>query len=203
MLPRRHIGWFFLRAAVFYGLLAAPWPRVSEAYSVVYSGVANLVFGSFGSKGVVRLEPAKTSERGKDTLVIVRTRGRPQYGKLTHDSRTAGYLPTVEVIALILATTIPWKRRWKALFWGFVLVNGFIALRLGVMLLDLYSGDMPWAFYAPGPFWSRVLSGTCRIVGASLTLGFVAPVFIWILVTFRREDLGHFIEAGPGTKGQS
>ncbi len=128
-----------------------------------------------------------------DTKIVVGARGCRQVGTIGHNSRMTGYLPTVEVIALILATTIPWRRRWRALLWGFVLVNGFIAMRLAITLLHLFSGQWPWALYAPGPFWGRILDGTYEVVGISPMLGFAAPVFIWIVATFRREDLGRFL----------
>ena len=119
---------------------------------------------------------------------------------MPHSARLTGYLPTAEVIALILALPIPWSRRWKALFWGLVLVNGFVVLRLEITLLYWFSGDRPFALYSPGPFWSEVLVGAREVVVVSPMLTFAVPVFIWILVTFRRGDLEQWMAPRMGGK---
>lgn len=190
MLPVKKTAGFFLRLVLFYGLLVAPWPGLREAYARGYRAAGNALFGSFGSDGVVRFEPLSKGREQMDTEIGIgnlRTRPAPKFAQ--HSTRLTGYLPTAEVVALILATPIPWSRRWKALLWGLLLANGLVALRVTILLLYGFSGDHPCALYSPGPFWSEVLAGAHSVMVVWVSFTYVAPVFIWIVVTFRRGDL--------------
>ena len=181
------LGFIFL-LLVIYGLLAAPWPGVQGAYSRFYMGAGNWAFGSFGSKGEVHFLPLAKPTGLSDIEVVTKIRGARVEGWSPHSSRMMGYLPTVEVVALVLATPIPWRRRWKALLCGLIICQAFIALRILICLVHWFSADRPWQLFYPGRFWGDVLTGTQEIVNVSPTLSFVAPVFIWIVVTFRRAD---------------
>lgn len=199
MLPLKQIAGFFLRLVLFYALLAAPWPGLCESYATGYRAVANALFGSFGADGIVRFEPLSNGSQELDTEIIagnLRTRAPPRSAH--HSTRLTGYLPTVEVIALIAATPIPWSRRWKALLWGLVLVNGLVVFRVAVALLFGFSGDHPTAMYSPNPFWSAVLTGVFRISVIWVNFSYVAPVFIWVVATFRRSDWERLLGTRPG-----
>ncbi len=188
MLPPKQIVGFLLRLVLLYGILAVPWPAVQRAYSAAYAGVANVVFGSFGSDGRVRFQHPPNSDRPAALELVIRKRGAPQIGRSPHDPILTGYLAIVEVIALILATPVPWSRRCKALVWGMLLVHAYIWLRLEITLLHWFSGDSPLALYKPGPFWSKLLASAFELISVSPTSTFVVPIFIWILVSFRKSD---------------
>jgi len=194
-------GRFFLVLVLVYGVLAVPWPFVCDAYAAVYRGVAGVVFGSFGSDGVVRFEPATDPDAAMDSEIRVRRRGGTVTGTTQHDSRMTGYLPTIQVVALILATPIAWSRRWKALLWGLGVVNLFVGVRLYVTLLRWFTGDAPWCLHDPGPFWTGVILRLFEVLVISPTLTYVVPLFIWIAVTFRSSDLD-LLTAGGGDVGE-
>ena len=195
MRPPKQIVGFLLRCVLLYGILAVPWPAVQRAYSAAYAGVANSVFGSFGSGGRVRFQRPPNSVRPADLELVIRKRGAPQVGRAPHDPILTGYLAMVEVIALILATPVPWLRRCKALAWGMLLVHAYIWLRLEITLLHWFSGDSPLALYKPGPFWSKLLASAFELISVSPTSTFVVPIFIWILVSFRKSDFEGWREA--------
>lgn len=204
MLPIRLIGGFLLRVVVFYVLLAAPWPGLRQTYAAAYWAVGNAVFGSIASGGRVRFRaPPERDERKMDTAIIfVNVKTRASKSSL-YNARFTAYLPTVETLALILATPIVWSRKWKALLWGLVLAHGLAALRVGIFLLHGFSGDDPNALYSPGPFWSQVLTQAHEMANIFISIMFVAPVFIWILVTFRRGDLEQWVTSAtvPARRG--
>ncbi len=197
--PRGRITGFIFRLLLFYGLLSAPWPGVHEAYSACTRAVGNAVFGSFGSDGVVRFMPLPDAKGGMDTAISIKNVNSPVVGKLPHSNWFSGYLPMVEVVALILATPIPWKRRWKSLFWGILLVNVFVGLRVWVTLLHGFSMDQPCALYHPSPFWMGALTDLYNYFALSSTCSFVIPALIWILVTFRESDLRAMVS--PAVRG--
>jgi hypothetical protein len=187
MPPPKRIAWFVARLVLFYTLLILPWPVLPQAYAAVYRTVSNVVFGSFGTEGVVRFQ--KPARPGKmDSEIAIRRRASPVIGTTSHSARFTGYVPTAFVVALILATPLPWSRRGKALLWAMLLVHVFIALRQVINLLYWFSGDSPWCLFQPGPIWSSVLKALFGAVVVSPTLSFIAPIFIWLVATFRRAD---------------
>ncbi len=188
MFPRKKIAGFVFRLVLFYGLLVAPWPGLQQAYSTVYRGACNAIFGSFGSGGVVRFGPSAKGRPGTHAEITVRNVRSPTVATTSHSIRFTGYLPAAEVLALILATPIPWSRRWKALVWGMILVNGFVLLRVWITLLYWFSRDQPWALYHPSPFWSKFIGGLFEFASVSPACSFVVPVLIWILVSLRDSD---------------
>lgn len=188
MWPRSPLAGFVICLLMIYGVFCIPWPGVRQAYAALYRGAGNGLFGSFGAEGVVRFRPEQTGQERFDSEIQVHKRGNPTFSTIPHDSIRAGYLPTAETIALILATPVPWRRRWKALAYGVVLVNGFVALRLGIILLSLFSVEQPWGLYQPGPFWTKVLARVIDFLAVFPTCSFLVPVLIWALVAFRRED---------------
>ncbi|MCK4659490.1 MAG: hypothetical protein KAV82_08210 [Phycisphaerae bacterium] len=189
MLPVKRIGGFFLWLLLCYVVLVIPWLGLPQAYAAAYRAVGNTVFGSFGRDTMARFRPLSDGKGMMDTEITLRNRWSDAVVRIPCDSRLTGYLATAEVIALILATPIPWSRRWKALLWGFLLVSMFVALRTGLILLYWLSSDSPLRLYELSPFWSRVLIYIFQITVVSPTLTFIMPVFIWVVATFRRGDL--------------
>lgn len=192
MLTHRHIAWFLVRVLVIYALLVAPWWLLADSYAAAYRSSSNAAFGSFGAEGLVRFRPSEDGQRLGDTTIELRRRGCPKIGKLPLDTRLTGYLATIEVLALIAATILPWRRKLKAMLWGVLLIHGFIGLRLSITLLSMFCRDWPGALYSPGPLVGEILNSVHELVCVSPTPSFVTPVFIWILVTFRQADVSRF-----------
>lgn len=192
MWPRRPFAGFVIRLLIIYGVFCIPWPGVRQGYAALYRGAGNVLFGSFGSEGVVRFLPAQAGQGRLDYEIQILKRGCPTSGISQHDSILTGYLPTAETIALVLATPIPWRRRWKALLYGVLLANGFVALRVYIILLCSFSIEKPYALYKPGQFLNKVLASVYEFIVVFPTYVFLVPVLFWILVTFRREDIRRF-----------
>ncbi len=184
------VAGFVCRLLLFYGLLIVPWPGLQRGYSIVFAAGGNLIFRSFWSEGLVRFRSLDEGSRGADIEVVFRKRGVSAAGGKRQHSRLLGYLPTAEVVALILATPGWWSRRWKALLYGLLLVNAFVAVRVGISLFHGFTGDLAWALYRPGPFWGQVLDAAVYIAVKAPTISFMVPVFIWILVSFGGRDTG-------------
>lgn len=195
MRRNRLIIGFFLRLIVLYGLLIAPWPGLDRAYLACFRAAGNTLFGTFHSAGSVRFVEDPHPSVKWPTRMIYRKRGARGEGRGRYDTRQ-GYLATALAMALIAATPVPWSRRWKALFWGFLLANGFVALRVYLGLLDLYSEADPVALFHFSPFWKRALGLVVRITTVSPEFTFVVPVFIWVIVTLRRRDFERWRDGG-------
>ena len=199
MLRPRQILSFAVLALVLYAVLVAPWPGVREGYASAYRGTMNTLFGAFGSTGRVRFEPREGADKNVDTRLVIRSIATPLQGKVDHNTYITGYLPTVQVIVLVLATPIVWSRRWRALLVGLGLVHVFIFLRVLLTLVRWFSEDQPWALFHPGPWVRAILMGTFEFVAVAPESSFIVPALIWILVCFRRSDLLSAVGGAQGT----
>jgi len=180
----------------------APWPRLGRAYTRFYSAGAAFLFGSFGSTGIVSFEPLHDSEYDLHVTLYNRARMGPDGNmagvQTRHNSRHAGYIYAAFLTALILATPIPWRRKGWALFWGMILIHGFVASKLALRIFHAFN-NRPLSMFVLNPFCRRVLSITHQAVAVNVTFGFVVCVFVWILVSFRRRD---WIKIAGRTKPQ-
>lgn len=192
LIRKRQVIRFLCLFLLVYGLLMAPWPGLKAAYLELYKVGAVLVFKSFESIGVVRLDEPTDAKYDMKIVFYDRDQIGPD-GKMVHlafmhhSSRRTGYIFIAFLTALILATPIGWRRRGWALLWGMILLHGFIIFILAAWILRGFNSEAV-SLLVLSPFWQRVLLLTVYVFVHNLTFGFVVCVFIWILVSFRRED---------------
>ena len=201
MRPARVLGGFFLRFLVVFVLLMAPWPGVSEAYAAFFRAGGNFLFSKFGSDGRVRFLPLANPDEGRDTEVVLVNRRAGGEMRVVGGSRLQGYKPTAFVLALILATPVPWSRRWRAVVWGLVLVNAYVGLRVFAFLLAAFSGDSTVALFSPGPVCRAILDFFVWVLVVSFAGWLIVPLPIWALVTFRRSDWPTILRAPTSESG--
>ena len=187
MIPAKTIAGFFSRFLLIFVLLMAPWPGLNEVYAAFFQAGGNALFAHFGAAGTVHFAPLAENPRHHTHLALRNQRTRVE-SVFTVDSRLLGYKPTVFVLALVLATPIPWSRRLRALLWGVVLVNAYVALRVGVYLLATFSEGNSLALFAPGPVARSALDHVHWVVVLSFSGSLILPLPVWVLVTFRRRE---------------
>ncbi len=193
MLQRRPITGFFLKLTLLYGLLLVPWPGVNTVYLGCLHRAGNLLYGSFGSEGLVHLDVAPEGKGEWATLVMLMNKSTGFRAGLLYQSRQ-DYLGTGLLVTLILATPIPWSRRWKSLLWGLLAINAFVTFRMMIWLIDVFSGDNPLAIFTLGETAKSVIHLCANALLVAPEATFVVPVPIWILVTIRRGDVTRWRE---------
>ncbi|UCE58480.1 MAG: hypothetical protein JSU63_13675 [Phycisphaerales bacterium] len=198
MLPIRRIAGFFVRFTVVFVLLVAPWPGVHEAYATVYRAGGNLLFGRFGYYGNVEFRPAAKPTAAHDTEAVL-TNWRTEAKYTFVGSSQKGYLPTAFVLALILATPIPWYRRWRAVVWGLLLVSVYVVLRLGIFLALAFSGDNGLSVFSLGSAGRSILDYLHWVIVDSFAGWLILPLPIWIVVSFRRQDWVSILQGAPAS----
>ena len=185
MQPRNAILRFFAHLVLFYTLFIIPWPGVAEVYLAGLCAVGNRVLGTMGRDGAVTFQSDPATK-----WMCVQTlykRGVNLAARRHHDSRP-DYLTTALTASLVLATPTPWRRRGPALLLGLLLINLFVLGRIGLGLLDTFSDDQLALIRFP-PFWKDSLRLAVQVFIGSIEASFIVPVFVWIVVTFRRTDL--------------
>jgi len=189
------IAGFFARLVVLYVALMVLWPALKAPYRAGYRAFGNICFSRIGSGATARFEPWPIEEEIKDGQVVLENYTVPGAKikiLMPISTRYAGYMPTAVVISLILATPLPWRRRWVALAFGLVLVHLFILLWLGVSILDDLSdpiAGLPTHGYILAPAIKSVLKFLVEnVVESVIACAYIAPIFIWIAAAFRRRD---------------
>ncbi len=192
MLQSRTLWLFLLKAVVLYGLLSAPLAFYDEAYGDFYRKVADQCFGHFRGPGFAKFnemkDPAMTHTNiGNYTLALAD--GSFDTAAVDINTRILGYLPTILLISLVLASPVPWRRKLFALATGFVLVMLLIIFKHWISILYQCEQN-PWLkltnFTGTG---KKIFDFTNAFISTS---SFTVPYFvvgIWLLVTFRMEDL--------------
>lgn len=194
MLPRNPILGFLCRFALIYTLLILPWPGWNELYGQYFRGLGQMVFASDGGNRVVFFEPHELHHgfSGLDTRMSLGNRARADdQGKglvegVDLDTRSLGWVPTALTAALIMSTPISWRRRCWALLGGLVLIHAFILFSLQSWIWD----ESPkLSLVTLSPFWTEVADNLEYTLMTQLGASFSVPVLIWILVTFRQQDI--------------
>jgi hypothetical protein len=192
MLRSKTLLLFLVKALIIYGVLAAPFDFYDKAYGDFYRKIADKTFGKFRETGFVRFSPTEKpamthTNIGNVTLAL--PDGSFDTVAYQINTRILGYLPTILLIALVLASPVPWKRKGIALLIGLPLVMGLILFKHWISLL--YQCDQnPWVkltdFSGTG---KTIFDFTNTFISTS---SFTVPYFvvgIWLMVTFRLEDL--------------
>jgi len=208
--PHRVLLRFLLTAAALFVVMLLPWPGLRSFHGQAFRAGAELIFQHFGREGVVLFLPASAADapppdrdKHKDTVIVCAKRGVPQPLAVWSDSWLTAYLPTIKLIALVLATPIAWPRRWRALFWGLLVVHGLIAARLALILVYTYAQPTPCRLFAPSALVMGVLTWLYHHLALSTMPLFMAPVLVWVLVTIRREDVTTIVGDEPRSQIQS
>jgi len=192
LIKTKHVTGFFCLFVLIYVPLMVPWPGLATAYSRLYRTGAAFLFEPLTPEGVVQFHPLSNAE---DDIKIAFYKKVPEGpdGKMTTvgfircNSRRSGYMYIAFVTALIIATPIPFRRKGWALLWGMILIHGYIIFRLAIWIIYGFNKE-PLSIIVLSPFWQRVLLLTIDVSVRNMTFGFIVCVFIWILVSFRRED---------------
>ncbi len=202
MFERKQIAKFIVLVLLIYTLLAMPWPGVRQAYSTAYRVTAASVLGVSTSHFLVYVRPLREDEAegDEDVKLGVWDRQNQRGQEVRLDSRLTGYLPTAEILALVLATSLPWSRKWKALLWGLIGVHAFIGLRLASGVLYVLSRAKPTPFFEFTPLGNKAVYSIYEMAVQSPTTSFIVPAFIWILVSFRKSDFEGWGEQGRNGK---
>lgn len=189
MQPLKRISCFFCICAFVYALLVSPWPGVQSTYQACFQAGGNFLFGTLGEGGAVKFAPHPKARGTSDTRVALHKRRPPQVkAELGMSSIRIGGWPTAFVIALTVATPIPWRRRRLALALGLIGVQMFIAFRVGLFLVDTFSNGDMLAIYSFPAWFKFVVHSAALILFQSPAMHYIGPLFIWLAVTFKRGD---------------
>jgi hypothetical protein len=203
MLAAKPIRHFLVWFVVAISLLIAPWPQLEETYGKLLRTGAQFVFGSFGPKGIVLFRATdETNDWPHDTKIylgnrdIVKPDGMRPMKVVKMSTRYIGYVPTALVVALVLATPFPWRRRLRSLAWGLVWVHCFIAFLLLIIILHKYNESGATGLYQWSGFPKALVNAAHEVFVGYVGPLFLMPIIIWVAVAFRGGDWAGILMQG-------
>ena len=191
MLRSKTLLLFLLKAVIIYGLLSVPFSFYDEIYGKIYRNVAEVFFSKFRENGFVKFREWKepvTTHINVGNNAMIRPDGTSDTAAIDVNTRYLGYLPTILLIALVLASPVPWKRRLPAVAAGLILVTLLIMFKQWISLLWLCEQHPFLQLTNFSGTGKKLLTffNTFISVTSSSVLYFV--VAIWLMVTFRVGD---------------
>ena len=208
MLASNPVWKFLLWFTLLYILSLLMWRGLEAPYSEKFRAFGKFFFSDFRSKGTVMFAPLDNPEdkRFSTSLMLMnknsyeaavkkaKTSGQRaaplRSVNVTVSSWYTGFLPTILVVTLILATPfIGIKRKLVALLWGLLLIHAFIWFQLYIQILYEFNRVEFLQVVSFSPFWQKVMDSLYYLFVESMGLRFIIPVFIWIFVTFQKGDL--------------
>ena len=196
-------GWWLL----IYGLLIAPWPGAKQLYAGYFRGLGRLVLADDGGRRMLDFQPLDDSDHrwppNFDTAIILGNRdlldtgGNGQKFMLTVDAWQMGWTPTAFLVALTLASPVSWRRRYWALLWGLLLVHCFVLMTLDIFI---WNESTRVSLVTLTPFWKGIANWLEAVALAPIGPSFFAAALIWMLLTFRGQDLAHWKTCSPKTR---
>ena len=205
MRQRNPLVCFLGSFALWCGLFMLPWPGFNAAYGGYFRGLARQIFAEDGEGRAVRFEAAPMQgTRALDTRIVVDSleSADPAIHRrvkvLELDSRAVGWVPTAFVLALILATPFPWRRRGWAVIWGGLAIQVFVLFAVAVYILS-ETGQVHRLSLDGWPAIAKVVVDSLEeTLITQMGAGFVVPVAVWIGVMFRRGDFKFLLDAIQG-----
>ncbi len=200
MSPTRNIIKFGLLGGLYFCLMTVPWPgswsgpapHAMDAYRWVFRRVGNVLFARMGDGGSVRFSPLNRELHKPDTSLRVTNRRRNTGGSGEIKAIYMGYRPTAFLLALILATPIPWRRRGYALLWGGLLISVFVLGRTWIRLAAMMSNHDAIRAYEFSGWVKGLLDAFNAVLVRSPAVGYIIPALIWIIVALRHDAWSRF-----------
>lgn len=190
MPPPRQIAMFFMRVALIYGLLIAPWPGIRDCYRNIFISIANQFAHSLVPGTFSRFKPHPEKSARNDTVVEIESRRLSLRTTVGLSARQPAYVQTAFFTSLMLATPLPWSRRWISLIWGLLMVHISLLFWLAsviayeVLLVRLESN--PRADVTLGDLATTLVH---QCLAGEVVVMLLIPVVVWILVCLQLKPL--------------
>lgn len=166
------------------------WLGLAEGYMNVFRAIGTWCFShDDGRREITFLDFPDKAVRPTFLRIEIANRellkpdGSGPVRNLDFDVRSLGWKPTALFIALVLATPLPWKRRFAAMGWGLLWTQLIV---MGFLAFAIWNESSEVGLVTMSPCWKSLASEWQYTFIAQFSLA--APVAVWILAVFRRQD---------------
>jgi hypothetical protein len=193
MLNSKPIIKFFLIFVLTYGILIAASPFLRVPAGIYYAEIGNKFLQSPVQNSLVTF--SKINE--KDDIVvhvmnISQRIGEDKYPgfKQKYNSYNFSYLPGALLIALILASPVNIKRKLLSLVLSVLCLHLLMVFRMYVIFLYIWNHHLSSELTGSVQYMNSFIDWMFNNIVNHVTILLFIVVFIWLAVTFRKEDLG-------------
>ena len=193
----------FWRFTFVYGLLIAPWPGFNDIYARYFRGMGQCVFAKGNDRCILNFEAVPQDlHHLLDTRIVLINRdqldrnGQGPVRYLELSTRSLGWIPTSLVVALVVATPLPWRRRKWSLLFGLLAIHGFILFSVAIYI---WNSSLSFSLIELGPRARQVMAGLEETLVVQMGVSFIVPVLIWMFVTI---GCGKFHDAALSKKSK-
>lgn len=163
-----------------YVLLIVPWPGMEARFADIYRTIGDNLIGGGLFGGRVQFVPQAEGSTVFDTKLVLQNYETKARKEIPYSSRFGAYLPIATLIALVLATPLPWPRRLTTLLCGLLAMGIFITLRHCLLLLVGYSANDLVSTLKLGAFPRRILVGVCGFLTMAPLSNVMVPALAWL-----------------------
>ena len=203
MLAKTILRFLFIFSLV-YAVLIIPQTNLGKTYAKFIRSEGTALFGSFGNKGIVRFEAnleKKNKWEYRNKLFLLNRQHLEKAQKSGSEYQMAkvysswyyNYLFVALLIALIAATPMTMKRKMWAILVGLLLIHVYINFGLFIMLVFKFNSHPYLEVVNLSNFWEGVIDFIYPIVMVNPGTGIFISVIIWLVVSFRKNDLADLV----------
>ncbi len=142
------------------------------------------------------MEYGPTSSDNMRVVVVLRD-GRDIFN-VPYGAGPGFYSPNAFLLALALATPLPWPLRWKPAIIAFVLLEVALAVRIGLIHLKLLADETPWQVIDFPAALDRMLIWAVSAYSFATSSGEFAGLVIWISLVAPGWKAGRRGGTSPG-----
>ncbi len=167
------------------------WPitGIQKKYADFFCKIGNESFHEFGDNGIAMLK----TQKGKDNILLLVSntsyikQGQVIWQDYHKSSNLIGFFHTAFLLSLIIATPVSLRRKTFAMIVGFLLITGFVMLKLYSIILYCYSisttlglsNDI--AAHESIAFWYNNFS-------MPFARGYTIVVILWVLLCIGKKE---------------
>ena len=186
---------FILKSIVIFSILALPFGFFDTAYAKFYSGISKICFKKFDRTGFAVFsitKPATNMHIELGNQLQANSSGMVRTATSDVNIRYRGYIPTIFVLSLILASPVSRKRKLYSILFGIFLITVFVMIKQWIHIVYMCHQQNWISLYSFSPGTQKTFKflylDFANYNGSSI----IFSIVIWILVTFKRRDLENF-----------
>lgn len=211
MFSLKPIFLFAAKIFLFYLLFVGLFSWMGASYTKTFNKINTVVFGDFGSNGLVKFKVEKPKESPflvkmemYSKKMIREVQKKAAQGQTSASVNMIFYnfdiwlyaiLPMIVVMSFVLSSPVPPLQMLKALLLGILITQLLTLLKIGITITNetylnpwLQITDSWWQTFFANPSATKSMTNIFRMVGFSL----VISIFVWVGVTFRKRDWRKF-----------
>ena len=207
-LPKHPAKRFILFFAILYSLVLIVGVLFEgrAVYQKVFRSVGEGIFENAGNNGIVRFMDVDNKEQydpAYHTMIMMGNRVQAQQAmqngtavdvaKVYVNDYMVGFLPTFTLLALLLATPMPWKRKLGAIGIGLLLITLFVISRQWILVHTAMGNNAHLDLADMSEGTVRFLIGLRRVFVTNIVVSMMVPFLLWGMLVFRTEDLKNWL----------